>query len=388
MNEAVPQSEILNVPPERFANVGKNDIFESDVEESIEQPWHGDGEAESISSFKDLIDSYPDEPEAKILDVDGDERELEAGIIEGGMERIAWYKAAQYRDMTPYPGQWGIFYYKWAIPLVARGLFRAARRPLLMGLSSGPPLAYGEALAMSAEEIIIHESFHHATDRICRVVAAQHRLDVYGRYLNEVYWPLWPDDDLVEESLAQRRAHDFVKARHPSHVGALQACMRKLSGAYSRFDINPDEAFRTMEAQISGGAGWRIILDSYRRSSSTAFAEAIRSLEPASIDEILKKQCPIHAVKQKHVRPGFEYWMPSLKEVESFFDWKGLKYIETTDHKCYKSPDGVRVKIPNGHNKEIRLDELGRTLRKLGMTMSDFRRLRAESDCWKKRPAS
>jgi hypothetical protein len=74
---------------------------------------------------------------------------------------------------------------------------------------------------------------------------------------------------------------------------------------------------------------------------------------------------------------------PKIAEFKKFI----VKYLggipaKKTSHRYYKIDNGEKVSIPNPHEKEVRSDELDRTLPKTGMTRAEFLAERERTQDW------
>jgi len=149
-----------------------------------------------------------------------DEKLIDGGLREIGVDIFAFYKSRRYVDKKPYPGKWGVFY-------VEQGVQRIAQ---LIELTYP---GYGRPYKWAYELLRAHERFHFKFDLSALAFEAANKKALYDPLK---YCFRNCKEFLVEEALANKEA--WLWAKQPRiGLGDFAYNFSKLQpGAYGRFD--------------------------------------------------------------------------------------------------------------------------------------------------------
>ena len=242
MNYIYDGEELSSYQPRKFQehveNVERN-LASSDLEEcrnisgnhermpSLTQGIDADTLLGSIEDWKDKRPEDKDSLLDKSRQVGGATRDL-------GMEALAFYKSARFKDATPFPGCWGIFYIELAMDYLAAIIAESG------SVSS-------ESRVLAHKFIHAHEFFHFKTDVTFSLLEAAQGIPLYRplrrRFSSYGYL-------CAEEGLANRAAWMAVR-RVPKHAKSLfEEFMDCQPGEYSLFRDRHEDIQQRLAEQV------------------------------------------------------------------------------------------------------------------------------------------
>jgi hypothetical protein len=179
---------------------------------------------ESLSPLEDSPDlddqdAWPSRHSLPLGPLSPDEQSrIDRAIREVGFEAIAFYKSKRFSTRKPFPGAWGIFYWRSGVE------YLASRMAQDYQINNPLPLAY--------ELVRRHERYHFKAD-ICTMM-----LELVQR--QQLYVPVRQafrnhSSRFVEEALANRDVWNFVRDKGRSPKDFVRSWMTAQPGAYRRF---------------------------------------------------------------------------------------------------------------------------------------------------------
>ena len=144
-----------------------------------------------------------------LSELSGEEEEVldgaAGGVVEGGIEYLAFYKSFRDVKRSPAPNRWGILFIK----------KRCAALATDMAYSTGEPFA--DCLNGLAAFLYSHELYHYRFDAQCLKMEATGGIPVYRPYRSLV--ASLPVDDWHEESMANHYGlQALVRSHYPQTV--------------------------------------------------------------------------------------------------------------------------------------------------------------------------
>jgi hypothetical protein len=337
----------------------------------------------SIEDFEDFGHESIDP-----IDESGDYESVLGGISEQGVEAIAFYKSFRFVNSYPAPGHWGIFFIK----------------PIIENLIREAAFETGQSVTAAYEAITrlvyVHELYHYKVDAFCLQMESISNLSTYipyRKYVDQLPMSLW-----YEEAIANH--YGLGATNNSQHRYQCPATLKEYiydlvansPGAYA-FGINKSRQnqYRKLLADQINMSTYPAIL----RLNSVTQSPSKLALETALIG--LKMERPVDRVlcSSLSINKCPVYWItppknigispPYLKsiaisEIENQFVSKYLRGLEVrkTDHKYYKIDNGVEIKIPNNHSKNLKPWEFKNIIFKAGLTSSKFFEERLRTKTW------
>lgn len=303
--------------------------------------------------------------------------DIEEGILNTGLEALAFYKSIHYRNRDPFRRKWGIFIFEYAVPYLTYDLldYYDKKVPPMAGEGYGyrhkslDPVDYFTGIA--EDMLVSHERYHFRFDAWALAQEAIMCQPLYSRYDSE-YQRVFGSNECHEESLANSAS--FYKIRNSGASDYFCKFMDAQPGAYNDFrNRNP----------------FRRRIDIAKQFFKETFSDALSYAHAPYIGKSHSlKDCPIWLVcgiqPSIFVRPTL--FLPDIKEMEKGFigDYlKGIK-LKRTDHAKYKIDNNQTVKIPNSHKgcKKVKLREFTNLTRKAGLLFNHFYNARKKTKVW------
>lgn len=318
---------------------------------------------------------------------DGQEQEEEThegaarGVVEGGVEYLAFYKS--FRDVLREPARkrWGIFFIK----------KRCVALAVDMSFSTGD--SFADCLDALAAFLYAHELYHYRFDAHCLQMEATGGLPVYRPYRRLV--ASRPINEWHEESIANFYG---LKAVQPSRKFSypqptcdyLWDLVANSPGAYAG-GIDKEQSARKqhMAQQASaafGNAGptvWQDLVKSMVRAG-TGFSKPRES----TLSSYLQlNNCPVYWIDwMKGGKSVLVPYVASVSEINNDFIRRYLAGVQDhhSDHSYYRIDNGEKVKLPNPHRADLTNREFNNIIGKAGMTSPQFYKERDRTSVWRK----
>jgi hypothetical protein len=303
------------------------------------------------------------------------------GVVEGGIEYLAFYKS--FRDVmkAPAPKKWGIFFIKKRCIALATD----------MSFSTGG--SFFECLDGLAAFLYAHELYHYRFDAHCLQMEATGGHPIYKPYRRLV--SIRPMTEWHEESIANFYGLKALRSnRNFPYAEFINEYLRDLvlnsPGAYAggadkqqgqRKDLMAQQASTVFA--FAGPNEWKKLVESSIRIGMDLPLKRETSLGSfLSLDN-----CPVHWIDW--VKGGKSVLTPfvaSVSEVNNDFIKRYL--AGTPDHQSKHSfcriDNGEKVKLPNPHRADLTNREFHNIIGKAGMTSSQFYRERDRTSIWRK----
>jgi hypothetical protein len=300
-----------------------------------------------------------------------------AGVVEGGIEYLAFYKSFRDVKRSPAPNRWGIFFVK----------RRCAALATDMAYSTGE--SFADCLDGLAAFLYSHELYHYHFDAQCLKMEATGGLPVYRPYRSLV--GSLPMDEWHEESIANYYGLQALKPNlhYPQTIrDYLWDLVANSPGAYAggidkwqwpRKDKMVQQASQYM--RHAGPAAWQDLIVSTIRSAINLPRSNERSF-------MRLDHCPVYWIDW--VKGGKSVLVPltaSVSEVNNDFVKRYLAGVldHHSDHSFCRIDNGELVKLPNPHQRDVKNHEFHNIIGKAGMTSPQFYKERDRTAVWRKR---
>ncbi len=317
-------------------------------------------------------------------------------LMDKGFDAIAFYKSFRHINCHPAPGYWGIFYIK---PRVAL---------LINEMMSDTGLAKDECLDSILRFLYGHEIYHYKIDAICLQKEAFSNYLIYRpyrNYVNSLSIADWYEESLANhyglaalESFNSHRGFDAYEANQVVKQ-FMNELVQMSPGAYRLgLDRNVISLFGPrglLAKQIVQGCPTTNAISqaSLKLLESTFFQQLLlEGYKNFKGDRFLAAElsltfCPVNWITwYKNGSAVYASKTVPLKEIKEGFikNYLGGEQKRLTDHEYFKIDNGELVKVPNGHDKDIRLYELKNIIEKAGMQNTEFWAARNLTNKWKK----
>lgn len=362
------------------------------VEQSLQNQEVLDVSTES-SLFPRAGVDVPSAEDAEVVEVDTSSIPVEhgrdddshdgavGGVVEGGIEYLAFYKSFRYVMRTPAPKKWGIFFIR------ERCIALAAD----MSASTGEPFI--DCLDGLAAFLYAHELYHYRFDAHCLQMEATGGWALYRPYSRLVSTK--PIAQWHEESIAN---YYGLKAVRPSHkspyaqaiYGYLFDLVANSPGAYAggidrqqkhRKDLMVQQASAAFSR--TGPSVWQGLVESTIRIGSSLSTQR----EPSLSSFLRMENCPVYWIDWiNRGKSILKPYVASVSEVNNDFIKRYLAGIQDhhSDHSYYRIDNGEMVKLPNPHRADLSNREFHNIIGKAGMTSPQFYKERARTSVWRK----
>jgi len=296
------------------------------------------------------------------------QKAIENGILANGMESLAFYKSIHFLQQKPFPGKWGIFIFDYGISYLSDEI--ASFYP---NRFSKKELDY-----FAGQILLLHEQFHFLFDSWVLSHESVTKKHLYKNYHYNFYLAHHPNVFVFEESLAN--LHSLNRVKRLGIYNFVKAFMLSQGGAYSNiFAISRSEFFQRLASQLFNG-GASLVINRFLPEHEPFIANLRNE------DEHLK-QCPKFLVK--NVNPSIfvnpSICLPTISEIDKGFLKKYCNGIASvTDHKYYRFDNRQKIKVPNPHNKNVRLGEFKNIIMKAGLRNNEYFEERSNTNNWNK----
>lgn len=299
----------------------------------------------------------------------GEEPEtISTGLELYGLDYLAFYKSPHFLSSSPFPGFWGIFVLDWGVDYVRQSMDRH-----YPGRFS-PDELWDRSLGL----LRTHELFHFRVDAWALAAEATLQRHLYRPYMRSVYRTFWPDEECVEESLA----NGFVLAprRFPEVRDFSRAFIGSQPGAYGNPVWPGIPERQVLAAQLIMNRRW------HPRDAIEALGHWVGYGRDALLQE---RNCPVRLVvatrPSQFITPAFS--PPDLAEFRAFVTgYLSGELQHRSDHELYRIDNGASIKMPNPHGRVDRLKphEFKNSLRKAGLKHGEYRRERSRTAGWRR----
>lgn len=317
-------------------------------------------------------------------------------LMDKGFDAIAFYKSFRHKNCHPAPGFWGIFYIK---PRVAL---------LVDEMISDTGLAKDECLDSILRFLYGHEIYHYKIDAICLQKEAFSNYLIYRpyrNYVNSLSIADWYEESLANHyglvalesfnsyrgfgahdasQVAKQFMNDLVEMSPGAYQLGLHQNVLSLSGPRGLLAQQIVQGCPTANAiskaslKLSESTFFQqLLLEGYKNFKGDRFLAAELSLTFCPVNWITwyrngSAVCASKTVPLKEIKEGF---------IKNYLSGEQKRL---TDHEYFKIDNGELVKVPNGHDKDIRLYELKNIIEKAGMQNTEFWAARNLTNKWKK----
>jgi len=317
-------------------------------------------------------------------------------LVDEGFDAIAFYKSFRHINCHPAPGYWGIFYIKPRVKL------------LVNEMMSDTGLSKNECLDSILRFLYGHEIYHYKIDAICLQKEAISNYLIYRPYRN--YVNSLSIMDWYEESLANHYGLAALESINGSRgLGAYEANQIVKKFMSELVAMSPGAYQLGLDRNVMSLLGPRGLLAQQivqGRPTANAISAASLKLSEATFfqqlllegyknfkgDRFLAAElsltfCPVNWITwYKNGSAVYASKTVSLKEIKDGFikNYLNGEQKRLTDHEYFKIDNGESIKMPNGHDKDIRIYELKNIIAKAGMENTEFWAARNLTNKWKK----
>lgn len=344
-------------------------------------PWPGvdipsaDGSEEVVEEFDPLSQSVSEGQEDESHDG------AAGGVVDGGIEYLAFYKSFRDVLMAPAPNRWGIFFIRKRCVALATD----------MRFSIGKTFA--DCLDGLAAFLYSHELYHYRFDAHCLQMEATGGLPVYRPYRRLV--ASRPMTEWHEESVANFYGLQALQTNrtfsYPEPIyDYLWDMVANSPGAYAGgIDTKQSPRKDQMAEQASavfrkvGPPVWQDLVKSITRTGTSLR----RPREPTLSSRLRLDFCPVYWIDW--VKGGKSVLVPYATSVAEINDGFIKRYLagvhdHQSDHAFYRIDNGEKVKLPNLHRADVKNGEFQNIIGKAGMTSPQFYKERALTSVWRK----
>ena len=359
-----------------------DDLDSDNSKDSGDFPQTGvDIPAEDDQAVVDEIDSssIPGRP----LNDDESHDGATGGVVERGIEYLAFYKS--FRDVmrTPARNRWGIFFIKRRCVALATD----------MSFSTGE--SFVDCLDGLAAFLYSHELYHYRFDAHCLQMESTGGLPVYRPYRRLV--ASRPINEWHEESIATfyglkallptgtnsypQSICDFLRDRVANSPGAYAGGIDSLKQQSVRKDQMAQQAGAAFNK--SGPTVWQSLVESTIRAGM-----GLSKQREAALSYFLHlNNCPVYWIDW--VKGGKSVLVPyvaSVSEIKNDFIKRYLAGVQDhhSDHSFYRIDNGEKVKLPNPHRADLTNPEFHNIIGKAGLTSPQFYKERERTSVWRK----
>ncbi len=317
-------------------------------------------------------------------------------LMDKGFDAIAFYKSFRHINCHPAPGHWGIFYIK---PRVAL---------LVNEMMSDTGLAKDECLDSILRFLYGHEIYHYKIDAICLQKEAISNYLIYRPYrgyVNSLSIVDWHEESLANHyglaALESFNGHKGFGDYEANQIVKqfMSELVRMSPGAYQLgldrnvLSVMGPRGFLAKQI-VQGRYGTNAISTaSLKLTESTLFQQLLlEGYKNLKGDKFLAAElslsfCPVNWITwYKNGSAVYASKTVSLKEIKDGFikNYLNGEQKRLTDHEYFKIDNGESIKMPNGHDKDIRIYELKNIIAKAGMENTEFWAARNSTNKWKK----
>ncbi len=372
-------SEIANAA--RHVESLLHDDFDSDTPKDPDNfPRTGvDIPANDDQAVVEEIDasSIPDTP----LDDDESHDGVTGGVVERGIEYLAFYKS--FRDVLKAPAlkRWGIFFIK--------------RRcvALATDISSSTGETFVDCLDGLAVFLYTHELYHYRFDAHCLQIEATGGVPVYRPYRRLV--ANRPINEWHEESIANfyglKAVQPSPKFSYPQAIcDYLRDLVANSPGAYAGGidkQQRPRKEHMAQQASAAFGKAGPTVWQELVKSTILSGMGLSKQREAALSAFLHLNNCPVYWIDW--VKGGKSVLVPyvaSVSEINNDFIKRYLAGVQDhhSDHSFYRIDNGEKVKLPNPHRADLTNREFHNIIGKAGLSSPQFYKERERTTVWRK----
>jgi hypothetical protein len=324
--------------------------------------------------------------------------EVIGGLQGSGTDTLAFYKSIRNKDLHPFPGKWGIFYFDYGIKFVGEAFadFSSKR------------ISFKRRYRAGLDLLRLHELYHFKVDAWSMVMEASARKPLYERY-KSMKDTLIRQGHYFEESLANRYAIDRLNSNEVRRF--FEQFIRFFQPAQYQLDLKfvggdakhprfPDHGTEVLSIDVMCRAekswamqfGWmEVFCASLMNTSAQCLSHYPQNYvcpHPAADNVWGIECCPEYLIAglgaTDAISDAFK-GLPSRKEFMKFLkSYLSAEPESRTDHEFWRLDNREKLKVPNPHSKTIKPWEFTNTLRKAGMNLSDYTAARKDTAVWKR----
>ncbi len=300
-----------------------------------------------------------------------------SGVVDRGIEHLAFYKSFRDAAAQPAPNRWGIFLIKRRCGAVATD----------MSYTTGK--SFQECLLGLVAFLYRHELYHYRFDAHCLQIESTGGLPLYRPYRRLVRSR--PITEWHEESVANYYGLQALANKHAVIISDYLKSMVECSpGAYAKGikkRQHPMKEQIAIQASASlpqgGNTAWLALVRSTIQMGTSMF----KSNEPSLSKSLQLEHCPVYWIDW--VRCGRSVVVPfaiSVAEINKDFIKRYL--AGTVDHKSnhtyYRIDNGEKIKLPNPHQSDLKNREFHNIIGKAGLRSPQFFKERQRTSVWRK----
>ena len=305
------------------------------------------------------------------------------GVVENGMEFLAFYKSFRDVARSPVRSKWGIFFVK-------RRCFALAKE---MSLSTNEPFQI--CLDALIDLVYAHELYHYKIDAYCLQLLSTGGSHIYRPYRSLVRKQSinnWHEEAVANYyGLLSVKSSNVNKPAYPSFI--QQFCIDLVAcspGAYAggisssnsigaRKDLLSNQASQIFSPPKNSSDHYALVRSTLRSGTNLREKNLVSLLH---LDN-----CPVYWIDW--VKNGNSVIVPNTISANEFENDFVVRYLSGVfDHKSkhpfYKIDNGELLKVPNIHSKDIKRGEFKNIIGKAGMTSPQFFKARQETSGWRK----
>lgn len=216
---------------------------------------------------------------------------VEDKLEECGIDFLAYYKSYRRKEFLPHKGYWGIFAYDWALSKI--------------GIEISQYLKKADPSYYEAWKVIhCHEVFHFLTDYWTLSREAELGKELYPNYSRKIYQKYYPNEVVVEESLANNFVWNWCRIHRPGNKkigGWVEKFMDKQPGAYANFRQDPVQMNRVLASQILNSDKWEEGMEEQSKSPWMLPISEESLWRYRSEDPVDSKLCPCWLIRNSSV---------------------------------------------------------------------------------------
>ena len=305
------------------------------------------------------------------------------GVVEGGMDYLAFYKSFRDAKRSPVRNKWGIFFVKRRCIALAKDMALSTNEPFRLCLDALIDLIYA------------HELYHYKIDAYCLQLESTGGSHIYRPYRSLVRG--LSINDWHEEAVAnyygllRMKASNRNKPAYPLSIqqfcidlvacspGAYSAGICSTNAIWGRKDLVSYQASQIFSPPRNSANHHELVRSTLRSGTN---------LHEKNLGSILNlDNCPVYWIDW--VKNGSSIIVPntiSISEVENDFVIRYLSGVfdHQSKHPFYKIDNGELLKVPNKHSKDLMPWEFTNILGKAGMTSPQFFKARQQTSGWRK----
>ena len=304
------------------------------------------------------------------------------GVVEQGIEYIAFYKS--FRDILKPPAinKWGIFFIKHRCQALAKDMQYSTGETFVSSLNGLTTYLYA------------HELFHYKFDAHCLQMEASGGFPIYRPYRKFVSG--LSINDWHEESIANYYGLSAVQSNKQFNYSVLikdylYNLVLNSPGAYAG-------GIEKKQGQRKDQMVFQALQSFQKRSTQSHFdllfstvrlGASMSTVREPTLGTLMKlENCPVYWIDW--IRKGKSIVVPStvsIREISTDFVQRYLNGVfdHHSDHSYYRIDNGEKIKIPNPHRSDLTDSEFHNILSKAGMTSPLFYKDRLKTSIWKKK---